>query len=270
MKYILISIVALILSIGIPCLVVFLINRKYKLKAWVNAVIIVPSSLALLLSSVLIYLSVYYGATNEAKAYLEGDASVSVTYERGAYHFDYQESDETAVIFYGGAKVEATAYAPICSEVAHLGVDVYLMDLPFRFALLGMNSADEIAKLGRHESLYMMGHSLGGTVASQYLAKTSYSFKGIIFLASYPSKKIDDSLKALSLYGSNDLVLNKDAYEKAKPLLPKDYKEVVIEGGNHGDFGDYGFQDGDGESSIGKKAQLERAKTEIQSFLFED
>ena len=30
------------------------------------------------------------------------------------------------------------------------------------------------------------------------------------------------------------------------------------------------YLDGDGESSIGKKAQLERTKTEIQSFLFGD
>ena len=93
------------------------------------------------------------------------------------------------------------------------------------------------------------------------------SSKGIIFLAAYPNKKIDDSLKCLSMYGSNDKVLNKKEYNKNISNFPSNYKEVIIEGGNHSNFGDYGFQRRDGKASISKEEQVNITKNEIINFV---
>ncbi|MBQ9457590.1 MAG: hypothetical protein IJU64_03675 [Bacilli bacterium] len=88
----------------------------------------------------------------------------------------------------------------------------------------------------------MMGHSLGGTSAALFLSgNKDETFKGIIFLASYPNKELNDSYRCLSIYGSNDAVLNKAEYEKNRSNFPAKMTEIVIDGGNHSYFGDYGF-----------------------------
>ena len=106
MKFILILIFGLIIAIGVPVLVILLINRKHKVKNYVKAIVIPVSSLALLVSFVLIYFAFNYKASDKAKSYLNGDDVVSVTHEKSWYRFDNQNSDENAIVFYAGAKVD--------------------------------------------------------------------------------------------------------------------------------------------------------------------
>lgn len=102
MKFILILIFGLIIALGAPVLVVLLINRKHKVKNYVKAIVIPISSLALLVSFVLIYFAFNYKASDEAKSYLNGDALVSVTDEKNWYRFDNLSSNENAIVFYAG------------------------------------------------------------------------------------------------------------------------------------------------------------------------
>ena len=44
---------------------------------------------------------------------------------------------------------------------------------------------------------------------------------------------------------------------------PDDYAELVIEGGNHAQFGDYGAQDGDGTPTITNEEQITRTADAI-------
>ena len=268
MKYALISISAIVLAIGLSVLIVLLINKKHKIKTWLKAIIIPLSSIALTICFVLTYFAFNYSASENAKSYLKSDEIIDLNINQHWYHFDNKENDDTAIIFYSGAKVDPIAYSPLCSKIAHSGVDVYLIKMPLYFPLLNMDAADRVVSTNKHSNIYMMGHSLGGTTAALYLAKTSNSsLKGIIFLASYPNKKLDDSFKCLSLYGSNDKVLNVEEYKKNITNFPTEYKEVIIEGGNHSNFGDYGFQRGDGESSISNEEQVNITKYEVLSFI---
>ena len=59
----------------------------------------------------------------------------------------------------------------------------------------------------------------------------------------------------ISIYGSNDEVLNMGSYEKNKKNLPDSFEEYVIDGGCHAYFGNYGEQKGDGEASISVASQ---------------
>ena len=43
--------------------------------------------------------------------------------------------------------------------------------------------------------------------------------------------------------------------------------EVVIDGGNHSQFGNYGFQKGDGEARISREEQEDRTVEAILNFL---
>ena len=61
----------------------------------------------------------------------------------------------------------------------------------------------------------------------------------------------------LSIYGSEDGVLNREKYEKNRVNLPEDAIEYVIDGGNHSGFGYYGQQKGDHVAGISPKEQQE-------------
>ena len=54
------------------------------------------------------------------------------------------------------------------------------------------------------------------------------------------------NLKVLSIYGSEDKMLNIPMYNIFKKKFTKDYKEVVIEGGCNSYFWMYGLQKSDG------------------------
>lgn len=62
-------------------------------------------------------------------------------------------------------------------------------------------------------------------------------------------------------------MLNKKEYNKNITNFPVNYKEVIIEGGNHSNFGDYGFQRHDGVSSISKEEQINITKQTIMDFI---
>ena len=257
MKYTIFSILLLIISILIPILVFYLIersrNKKYKM--WIKIIIITISSLLIILSTVCTYLGIFYRSTSDALESLKSDNDVIVYDTNDYYFFDNKANDNTAIIFYPGAKVEESAYAPLMHNIAENGIDVYLIKMPFHFSLLGIDNADYVLDNTKYDNIYLMGHSLGGTAISNYLLKTNYSINGIIYLASYPNKKISDNVSSLSIYGSNDKVLTINNYNKNKDFLPQNNHEFIITGGNHGYFGNYGEQSGDGVATITREEQ---------------
>ncbi len=100
-----------------------------------------------------------------------------------------------------------------------------------------------------------------------YLSTTSYNFKGIIFLASYPSKQIKESLSSLSIYGTKDNVLNMEDFNKKKSLLPTNQTIVEIDGGNHSYYGNYGEQRNDGIATISRLEQQKITKDAIIKYI---
>lgn len=79
----------------------------------------------------------------------------------------------------------------------------------------------------------------------------------MILLGSYSTANLSNtSLKVISVYGSEDDVLNQEKYEKNKKNLPADFCEYEIEGGCHSYFGMYGLQKGDGVPSIENDEQI--------------
>ena len=75
-------------------------------------------------------------------------------------------------------------------------------------------------------------------------------------------------LSVLTVYGSEDAVMNREKYELNKGNLSEDFVEVVIDGGCHAYFGMYGAQDGDGTPKITNEEQI-RLTTEAIIALIE-
>jgi hypothetical protein len=97
-------------------------------------------------------------------------------------------------------------------------------------------------------------------------AGTLRSFPGSSFLASYTTKDLSKTtLKSLSIYGSEDGVMNREKYNESLRNLPSDHQEIVLQGGNHASFGDYGEQSGDGKATITFTEQIQKSVDAIDS-----
>lgn len=230
-------------------------NGKHQKRAlW----IVVPVALfALLLSASLIYLESYYHADDDAIAAFSVERTVEERTLDGNMVFDPGNA-KVGLIFYPGGKVEQEAYAPLMREISANGVLCVLCRMPFRLAVFDMHAADGVREaFPKIEQWYIGGHSLGGAVASIEAEAHPGVYAGMVLLASFSDKDLaKEALRVLSIYGSEDRVLNREAYEQAKSLLPDDVTETVIEGGCHAYFGMYGAQDGDGKPSITNEEQI--------------
>jgi len=58
-----------------------------------------------------------------------------------------------------------------------------------------------------------------------------------------------------------------EKFDASHILLPMDAQFVVIDGGNHGQFGDYGFQPGDKQASITRTDQQSQVVDTTVKFL---
>ena len=217
--------------------------------------------LVVLILGFLLYTGQYYHAEPSALPALESDPSVSVTKTDYGWLFD-GPSKRDALIFYPGAKVEETAYAPLLHQLAEEGMDVCLVKMPFHLALFGMNKADDLIAEYDYSRWFIGGHSLGGTMAANYASEHEAQLTGLVLLAAYPTKKLGDHLVVTSIYGSEDGVLNMEKLKEGEQYLPEDTVSQVILGGNHAQFGNYGEQNGDGNAAI-SAAQQQRQTVEL-------
>ncbi|HFZ7186908.1 TPA: alpha/beta hydrolase [Streptococcus agalactiae] len=172
------------------------------------------------------------------------------------------------IIFYQGALVEEEAYSQLARDLADKGYNTYILKTPLNLPVLSPHKAKTIINQNHLTNVYLAGHSLGGVVASQN-AKVA-PVRGLILLASYPSRKSDLShkkLRVLSITASNDHILNWEKYEEAKKRLPNSSTFRTIVGGNHSRFGNYGHQKGDGKATLSHKSSEKQLATFISNFI---
>ncbi len=178
----------------------------------------------------------------------------------------------TGFIFYPGGKVDEKAYLPFLADIAQKGYFCILVRAPFHLSILNDNAAGPIITAYPEISTWVVGgHSLGGVSASNFVYQNNPPVQGLVLLGSYPLKDISSrNISVLSITGDMDEVLNWERYYNAIPLLPADTTFLTIKGGNHGQFGDYGAQKGDGTATISheeQRAQMVKATVELLSSL---
>ncbi len=204
------------------------------------------------------YVNDYYHAKDTQDA-LADTKTVRVQDMSYGYFVD-GPGEDTALVFYPGAKVEDISYLPMLKEIAAGGMDCFLVKMPGNLAVLGANRAQGVIDQYDYDHWYIGGHSLGGAMAASFAAKHTDELDGLVLLAAYSTKDLSQSgLMVLSIYGSEDQVLNREKYEQDKTNLPDDTQEYVIKGGNHAGFGDYGAQKGDGTATISAEDQQDLA-----------
>ncbi len=222
-----------------------------------RAAVIISVVLALFVLCAVVYVGTYYHADEAAAESLVSGGNVRIEETAYGWLFD-GPSDDRAMVFYPGGKVEETAYAPLLRRLAESGMDVCLVKMPVRLAILNTDAAGDVMEAEDYRNWYIGGHSLGGVCASKFAAEHPDDIKGLVMLASYPMEEIDSGIETLMIYGSEDGVLNMEKYKEARQKAPVDASEYVIEGGNHAQFGSYGNQKGDGEAEITAGEQMEQ------------
>ena len=92
------------------------------------------------------------------------------------------------------------------------------------------------------------------------LSLNSDQFDGLILIGtSHPKEEAFDlsntSLSVTKIYASNDGLASVEEVKVNATYLPDDTNWVLIEGGNHGQFGYYGAQLGDNSATISREQQ---------------
>jgi hypothetical protein len=159
------------------------------------------------------------------------------------YAFAPKKTDpKIGFILFPGAFVDITAYAPPAHAIAAEGFLTVLIQVKGGLSLgNNLTRADRVmSDYAGIEKWIVGGHSMGGSGACSYAKDFTENVVGVVLWASYPSEtfRIDDKdLKAISIYGSKNL--NIDNFPASAEHLPPNTPFVIIEGGNHYQFGFY-------------------------------
>ena len=179
---------------------------------------------------------------------------------QGWYVFQPTQPTGTGLIFYPGGLVDPAAYAPLMKQLSEQGIMTVIVPMPLDLAIFGVNRAnDVIAAYPDIKQWIIGGHSLGGSMAAQYAKDNASKLAGIVFMGSYPAGDMSQSpLSMVTIHGSLDGLATPTKIADSLKLLPATSREVLIEGGNHAQYGNYGPQSGDGVATISRNEQQQQ------------
>lgn len=221
-------------------------------------------------TSFVIWAETPLGPMPEAVAALESDAAVRVQTEPWLTFSPANSSPDTGLILYPGGRVDPISYAPPARSIAAAGYLVVIPPVPLNLAVFSPDvAADVIAAHPEIARWFVGGHSLGGAMAAGFAHANPQTVSGLVLWASYPAGSSDFSRRPdfpiLSIYGTEDFGL--DGIEASRALLPATTEWVVMDGGNHAQFGWYGPQPGDGTACISREEQQEDIISATVEFL---
>lgn len=211
-----------------------------------------------------------YRANADAQAALASDEQISVHYDDGVWSFvpahgDAARRHAAALVFFPGALVDPVAYAPLLRAVAAGGYRAYLVEIPRRAAFGGADSPELEARLSRVVTgatsparWVAAGHSKGGVVASTVASQQRPGFSGLVLIGTSHPRDVDLSrltVPVTKIVGTHDGLASRAEVEGNRGKLPLSTRWEWIEGGNHSQFGWYGFQPGDRWAHIDAAAQ---------------
>jgi hypothetical protein len=205
-----------------------------------------------------------YRAQGVARAALASDARVAVTRGDGYWTFAPPSPAAAGLIFFPGALVDPVAYAPIAHAIADAGYTAVLIEVPNRAAFGGADRPEVFgraraaaAQSGLHRWV-VAGHSRGGVITANLVRAGFPGLRGAVLIGTTHPR--DFSLAATSIpitrvFGTRDTVADAYKQERTRSNLPASARIVPIDGGNHSQFGYYGFQPGDWPATITRDDQ---------------
>lgn len=204
---------------------------------------------------------------------LQSSKWVAVNSTSESLEFQPNKHNDAGVIFICGAGVAAEAYAPLLRPLAEEGYPVKIVRLPWRLAPFESNKLEAIRRAialaddkdgPRH--WVIAGHSLGGALACRVIQEDESKFSAMVLIGTTHPKADDLSqlkIPVTKIFGDNDGVAPRKDILANRKLLPPTTAWYNIEGGNHSQFGHYGWQILDGRPGISREEQQEQTRAAI-------
>ncbi len=232
-------------------------KKTKKLKLWQRILLITLAVIFVLCIAFVIWALNPYRADSTALSVLEKDY---VSVEDNLTIVRPETASDTGFIFYPGANVEAEAYLPLLDKITkQTGMTCVLVEMPLGFAIFDIDGAkDAIETLPEIENWYIGGHSLGASMASDFASDNEELFEGLVVMGAYVYGDYPTE-KSLTIYGTFNAELENRI----------DYTDniVIIDGGNHAQFGNYGKQLGDPDATISAEEQQDITVEAIAEFI---
>jgi hypothetical protein len=206
----------------------------------------------------------------EAEASLASTAEVAFNEVDGRLEWAPADGDyDSGLVVYPGGKVPAAAYGPLAQEIAAAGYLVVITPMPLNLAVFGIGSADAVLEAHPEIDAWAIGgHSLGGSMAAQYVAGNPEAVDGLALWASYAATDLSSlDLTVLSTWGSLDAGAARMSGPDARAYVPPDAVFTEIPGGNHEQMGWYTGQPNDPPATITREEQQARVAAETVSML---
>ncbi|MGD9910643.1 MAG: alpha/beta hydrolase [Candidatus Izemoplasmatales bacterium] len=220
--------------------------------------------IAVLFAALFIYSSNPYQPLEAMTAQIETLNTDSITIEEKSNSITYTVPNPSAnILFIPGGLVNPHSYDYLNIQLALAGYNVTVYKPPFDLAILSPNAASRFLKDDMDNII--IGHSLGGVVASMIASKSDLISK-VILLGSYPIKDITDK-QVLILTAEFDLGMDQTKFDESLQYVNDNAIVFDIIGGNHAQFGWYGPQKGDGEADITTLDQQDIVIAKIIDFI---
>jgi pimeloyl-ACP methyl ester carboxylesterase len=195
---------------------------------------------------------------------LSSDATVEIARGTSVVVRPRGEARRVSLVWLAGCLVPADAYVPLARHVARHGYVVHLVGLPYRCAPLPGHRARVVADVrallsdDSQGAWVLGGHSKGATIACDVAADPPAALRGLVVAGTTHPRDVDLSRTGLvvtKVVATRDRIAPPATSEVRRHLLPPDATWVSVDGGNHSQFGWYGWQLGDGRATISRDAQ---------------
>jgi predicted esterase len=199
---------------------------------------------------------------------LESDSTITI--EETSQFLSFRPnalSQPAGLIFFPGGMVQPEAYAPMTRAVAEQGYPVFIVKLPFGSAPLEsqqlsiIEQALELIRTNESIQYWVVGgHSRGAAIASRFALLSGEAFDGLVLIGtSHPKEQTYDlsntNLSVTKIYATNDGLASMEEVEANAVYLPATTTWVLIDGGNHSQFGYMGNLLGDNTATISREEQ---------------
>lgn len=189
------------------------------------------------------------------------------------------QSHNTSIIFYPGAMVDPAAYAPLAKHIAEAGYGVYIVKLPYRLAPFSSHVDElfertlQIMQDDKETKKWIIGgHSKGATLSTKFNKRYPDAVSGLLLIGTSHPKDEDSSLLSitspiLKISASEDGLASVEEIRENSKYLPPQTDFYEISGGNHSQFGYYGFQIGDHRATITREDQQRETLERVLDFM---
>jgi pimeloyl-ACP methyl ester carboxylesterase len=247
---------------------------EWRKSKWWRRVRVVWVSLGILFMT---YLVLSFSDWGVSDTLLEDGASVTVLETDSAISFVPLHPRRSGLLFIPGGLVEPRAYVPLIRSLAEAGYQTVLVKLP---GLRGRHApgdegrrrtvlrAAALIRSSPERQWVVAGHSLGGAIAGMIAHRGTAPVAGLALLGTTHPRDFSIanlSIPVVKIYGTRDGIAPYSRMRGNASNLPSSTVWVKIEGGNHSQFGYYGFQLRDRRATISR----ERQQAEIMTTLLE-